>query len=126
MKLAITSTPQLPFKAPQIPFNRDHKASNRGTWGGLGIEAYTTPGNPLPGGPDVFCRGSKCQFVGTWGLDATCYSFIHSFIQAIWLLLPSRFGLSGYLDHRGFEAHEESDVVGCLLGDFGLWGRVAA
>ena len=31
------STPQLPFKIPQIPSNRDYKALNRGTLGGLGI-----------------------------------------------------------------------------------------
>ena len=31
-----TSTPQLPFETPQIPSNRDHKAHNRGKWGGLG------------------------------------------------------------------------------------------
>ena len=31
-----TSTPQLPFKKPQIPSNRDYKAPNRGTLGGLG------------------------------------------------------------------------------------------
>ena len=32
-----TSTPQLPFKEPQIPSTRDHKAINRVTLGGLGI-----------------------------------------------------------------------------------------
>ena len=32
-----TSTPQLPFKRPQIPSNRDHMALNGGTLGGLGI-----------------------------------------------------------------------------------------
>ena len=32
-----TSTPQLPFKTPQIPSNRDYKAPNRGTLGGLGL-----------------------------------------------------------------------------------------
>ena len=31
------STPQLPFKKPQIESNRDHKALNRGTLGGLGL-----------------------------------------------------------------------------------------
>ena len=31
------STPQLPFKRPQIPSNRDHKGLNRGTLGGLGV-----------------------------------------------------------------------------------------
>ena len=31
-----SSTPQLPFKEPQIPFNREHKALNRATLGGLG------------------------------------------------------------------------------------------
>ena len=34
-----TSTPQLPFKTPQIPSNRDHKALNRATLGGLGTAA---------------------------------------------------------------------------------------
>ena len=29
--MTTTSTPQLPFKEPQIPSNRDHKALNRGT-----------------------------------------------------------------------------------------------
>ena len=33
-----TSTNQLPFKTPQIPSNRDRKALNRGTLGGLGRE----------------------------------------------------------------------------------------
>ena len=28
--------PQLPFKEPQIPSNRDHKSLNKGTLGGLG------------------------------------------------------------------------------------------
>ena len=31
-----TSTPQLPLKIPHIPTNRDQKALNRGTLGGLG------------------------------------------------------------------------------------------
>ena len=31
------STPQLPFKIPQIPSNRDYKALDRGTLGGLGV-----------------------------------------------------------------------------------------
>ena len=35
--LMYSSTPQLPFKEPQIPSNRDHKALNRGTLGGLGL-----------------------------------------------------------------------------------------
>ena len=34
--LGITSTPQLPFKEPQIPSTRDDKALDRGTLGGLG------------------------------------------------------------------------------------------
>ena len=34
--LKATSTPQLPFKIPQIPSNRDHKALNSGTLGGVG------------------------------------------------------------------------------------------
>ena len=37
----LTSTPQLPFKEHQIPSNRDHKALNRGTLGGLGIAPST-------------------------------------------------------------------------------------
>ena len=32
-----TSTPQLPLKRPQIPSNRDHRALNGGTFGGVGI-----------------------------------------------------------------------------------------
>ena len=37
----ITSTPQLLFKRPQIPSNRDHhKALNRGTLGGAGMELW--------------------------------------------------------------------------------------
>ena len=37
-----TSTPQLPFKIPQIPSNRDCKAPNRGTLGGLGTHKDLT------------------------------------------------------------------------------------
>ena len=33
-----SSTPQLPFKIPQIPSNRDYKALNRATLGGLGYQ----------------------------------------------------------------------------------------
>ena len=33
--------PQQPFKTPQIPSTRDHKALNRGTFGGLGMSRYT-------------------------------------------------------------------------------------
>ena len=36
-----TSTPQLPFQTPQMPSNRDHKALNRGTLGGLGKYVHT-------------------------------------------------------------------------------------
>ena len=32
-----TWTSQLPFKEPQVPSNRDHKALNSGTVGGVGI-----------------------------------------------------------------------------------------
>ena len=39
-----TSTPQLPFKRPQIQSNRYHKALNRGTLGGLGKEASSKHG----------------------------------------------------------------------------------
>ena len=35
-ELESTSSPQLPFKIPHIPSNRDHKALNGGTLGGLG------------------------------------------------------------------------------------------
>ena len=35
--LGTTSTPQLPFKIPQIPSDRDYKAPNGGTLGGLGM-----------------------------------------------------------------------------------------
>ena len=34
----LPAPPQLPFKTPQIPSNRDHKALNRVTFGGLGTE----------------------------------------------------------------------------------------
>ena len=34
--MQLTSTPQVPFKAPQIPSNRDHQALKRGTLGGAG------------------------------------------------------------------------------------------
>ena len=34
--LPTSSTPQLPFKIPHIATNRDHKALNKGTLGGLG------------------------------------------------------------------------------------------
>ena len=34
-----TSTPQLPFKRPHIPSNREHKALARGTLGGLGTSS---------------------------------------------------------------------------------------
>ena len=37
--VVIYQHPQLPFKKPQIESNRDHKALNRGTLGGLGMEA---------------------------------------------------------------------------------------
>ena len=37
---ASTSTPQLPFKRPPMPSNRDHKALNRATLGGLAIYIY--------------------------------------------------------------------------------------
>ena len=44
----LTSTPQLPFKIPQIPSNRDYKAPSRGTLGGLGSELQIglIQGNP--------------------------------------------------------------------------------
>ena len=32
----LSTTPQIPFKIHHVPTNRDHKALNRGTWGGLG------------------------------------------------------------------------------------------
>ena len=34
----LTSTPQLRFKTPHIPTNRDHEALDRGTLGGLGTD----------------------------------------------------------------------------------------
>ena len=49
--------PQLPCKEPQIPSNRDHKALNRGTLGGVGgllpffeepHEMGRVPGPPNP------------------------------------------------------------------------------
>ena len=36
VKMTATSTPQLPFKRPQLLSNRDHKALNRATLGGPG------------------------------------------------------------------------------------------
>ena len=36
-----TSTPQLPFKIPHMPSNRDYKALNRATLGGLGTYIHT-------------------------------------------------------------------------------------
>ena len=38
-----TSTPQLPFKIRQIPSNRDYKALNRATLGGLGMTSTLAP-----------------------------------------------------------------------------------
>ena len=38
MDTVYSSTPQLPVKEPQIPSNRDHKALNRATLGGLGYK----------------------------------------------------------------------------------------
>ena len=35
--VVLTNTPELPFKRPQMPSNRDHMALNRATLGGLGI-----------------------------------------------------------------------------------------
>ena len=37
---SFTSTPQIPFKEPQIPSSRVYKALNRGTLGGLGISKF--------------------------------------------------------------------------------------
>ena len=39
------STPQLPFKTPQIPSTGDHTALNRGTLGGLGVYRSAEPFN---------------------------------------------------------------------------------
>ena len=38
-RLTYSSTPQLPFKIPHIPTNRDQKALNRGTLGGSGFRS---------------------------------------------------------------------------------------
>ena len=48
-----TSTPQLLFKTPQLPFNRDHKALNRGTLGGLGSLVQNEVSMRLPGGSEL-------------------------------------------------------------------------
>ena len=42
----IPAPPQLPFKTPQVPSNRDCKALNRGTLGGLGTFPYCGTVNP--------------------------------------------------------------------------------
>ena len=42
-------TPQLPFKRLQIPPNKDHKALDRGTLGGLGIYIQRLKFNPFLG-----------------------------------------------------------------------------
>ena len=47
----IARTPQLPFKRPQIPSNRDYMALNRATVGGLGIYS-NIPYCSLPWGLD--------------------------------------------------------------------------
>ena len=93
-ELFLTSTPQLPFKRPHIPTNRDHKALNRGTLGGLGKDstrnrlerslpasrsvsprASASPPRPLHSGagcapgPNVpLLRALWSLFVGIWGL----------------------------------------------------------
>ena len=40
LSVVYTSTPQLPFKRPQIPSNRDHEALTRGTLGGCWHTSY--------------------------------------------------------------------------------------
>ena len=47
-----TSIPQLPFKKPQIPFNRDHTALHRGTLGSLGKGPLQEP--LIFGSPTIF------------------------------------------------------------------------
>ena len=42
-QISTTSTPQLPFKIPYIPTNRDHKALKGGTLGGLDRGAVQQP-----------------------------------------------------------------------------------
>ena len=49
-----TSTPQLPFKIPQIPSNKDHKALNRGTFGGLGSRYFIAIRTPTLNGPPIY------------------------------------------------------------------------
>ena len=54
--------PRLPFKTPQIPSNRDHKATNWGTLGGLGIYILLGPSSGWmlgwAAGPAGGCQGS--------------------------------------------------------------------
>ena len=57
-----TSTPQLPFKTPQTPSNRDHKALNRGTLRALGIYIYTYM-YPDPVSELTQLRGASAAFL---------------------------------------------------------------
>ena len=71
------STLQLPFKIHQIPSNRDYKAPNRGTLGGLGgrnwflsieLEASYKYHRPPSAWADCGLRRVSASRTGSWGL----------------------------------------------------------
>ena len=70
-ELSKPAPPQLLFKRPQIPSNRDHQALNRGTLGGLG--------DCLQGEDQTFVV-TMSHFVPrqAWGLGWSCLHFLTS------------------------------------------------
>ena len=56
----LPSTAQLPSKTPQIPSNRDHKARNRGTLEGVGLQS--------------FWKNLNLLFLGGWRTEVACGS----------------------------------------------------
>ena len=68
-----SSTPQLPFKEPQMPSHRDHKALNKGTFGGVaeelclivvGFPWLPGPRRPRPAASPRDRRGSCLKALG--------------------------------------------------------------
>ena len=57
-----TSTPQLPFKIPHIPTDRDHRALNRGTLWDLGTHRLSMLGIVIM----VLVRYCTVPYFGTW------------------------------------------------------------